>query len=109
MSEYWKAILKRAGYTAAEAALALIGTGVYLSDVNWKLVLSASAMAALISVLKSIVMGVPEVAPAEEAKDSDVANEPTEEYPEDDNYDDLAIDDDVDEGDEPEVYDDEVE
>ena len=65
MKKDWKkfiiAALVRALYTFAEAALAMIGTSVFIDQVNWVQVLSASALAAIISILKSIVVGMPEV------------------------------------------------
>ena len=52
----------RALYTFAETFLAVIGCGaVILSDVNWPYVLSASAFSAIISLAKSIILGLPEV------------------------------------------------
>lgn len=59
--EYWIALAKRALWTAAETALALIPVGVGIEEVSWLHVLSVSALAAVISALKSIVAGMPEV------------------------------------------------
>lgn len=50
----------RAIKTVAQTALGLIGSAVILGDVNWVLVLSASAMAGVISLLTSI-KGLPEL------------------------------------------------
>ena len=55
------AALKRAGWTAAEVALAMIPVGVGIEGVEWQHVLSVVAVAALISILKSVVAGMPEV------------------------------------------------
>lgn len=55
------AALKRAGWTAAETALAMIPVGVGVEDVEWIHILSVVALAAVLSVLKSIVAGMPEV------------------------------------------------
>lgn len=56
------AALTRAGHTAAQTALAMIGTtAITISDVPWLTVFSATAMATLISLLKSVVIGMPEV------------------------------------------------
>ena len=55
------AALKRAGWTAAETALAMIPVGVGVEDVSWLHVLSVVAVAAVLSVLKSVVAGMPEV------------------------------------------------
>ena len=55
------AALKRAGWTAAETALAMIPVGVGVEDVKWLHVLSVVVVATAISLLKSIVAGMPEV------------------------------------------------
>lgn len=55
-----KSAIVRAVKTAAQTAVALIGTGaIGITDVDWVGVLSASALAALVSVLTSIG-GLPE-------------------------------------------------
>lgn len=58
--EWLKAAAVRAVKTMAQAAIAMIGTSVVLSDIDWKLVLSASVVAAILSVLTSLA-GLPEV------------------------------------------------
>ena len=61
-----KAALIRAVRTMAQTAVALIGTSaVGIMDVDWISVLSASALAGLLSVLTSIA-GLPEVDKLEE-------------------------------------------
>ena len=52
-------IAKRSLYTVAQTAIGIIGTSVYLGDVNWKLSFSACALAGITSVLKSAVIGMP--------------------------------------------------
>ena len=47
-------------YTVAETAIGVIGTSAILSEVDWKMVLSASALAGIVSILKSIAVGMPE-------------------------------------------------
>jgi hypothetical protein len=59
--EFWKATGIRAVYTVAETALGMIGTATIISEVNWKYTVSACALSAVVSVLKSIILGVPEV------------------------------------------------
>ena len=51
----------RALKTAAQSAIGCIGAGVVLDDVNWISCASASALAAVVSLLTSVA-GVPEVA-----------------------------------------------
>lgn len=58
--EFLMAALKRALWTAAETALAMIPVGVGLEQVEWLHVLSVVAVATVISFLKSIVAGMPE-------------------------------------------------
>lgn len=58
--EFWKAALTRCLHTVAQTALATIGTTALIEKVNWMAVLSASALAGVISILKSITIGVPE-------------------------------------------------
>ena len=60
MREFFKAALIRAVYTVAETAIGVIGTSAILSEVDWKMVLSASALAGIVSLLKSIAVGMPE-------------------------------------------------
>lgn len=55
-----KAALIRAIKTMAQAAIAMIGTAVVIADVDWKLTISASVVAGVLSILTSIA-GLPEV------------------------------------------------
>ena len=59
--DFIKATLIRAGHTAAQTAIGMIGTSVFLSDVKWPQLLSAVGLATMVSVLKSIVIGLPEI------------------------------------------------
>ncbi len=58
--KWWKAARIRAVKTVAQTAIATIGTGALLSDVNWLAVTSASALAGVLSLLTSVA-GLPEV------------------------------------------------
>ena len=61
MKAFWKAAMIRALRTLAQTAAATIGTTALLEEVNWVAVASASALAAILSVLTSIATGLPEV------------------------------------------------
>lgn len=61
MKEFWKAAGIRALRTFAQTSVATIGTAVVLQDVNWLMVVSASVLAAVLSVLTSVATGLPEV------------------------------------------------
>lgn len=58
--KWWKAAAVRAVKTFAQAAVGTIGASVVISDVNWMVVLSASVLAAILSLLTSVA-GLPEV------------------------------------------------
>ena len=64
MNEKFEKWLKAAGVravkTVAQTAVATIGTSVILSAVDWKVVISASLLAGLLSLLTSVA-GLPEV------------------------------------------------
>lgn len=56
-----KASINRAVRTIAQTAVALIGTSIAMSDVDWYLVISASILAGILSILTSIATNLPEV------------------------------------------------
>ncbi|MBR6354251.1 MAG: hypothetical protein IKS01_00550 [Paludibacteraceae bacterium] len=58
--DFWKAAAIRAVRTICQTAIAMIGTSVMLTDVNWVAVASASALAGVLSILTSIATGLPE-------------------------------------------------
>lgn len=58
--EWWKAAGIRAIKTIAQCAVATIGTSALISEVNWMAVISASALAGVLSLLTSVA-GLPEV------------------------------------------------
>lgn len=67
--EYLKAWVKSAGIraikTISQTAIATIGTTAVLSGVSWKVVISTSILAGVLSVLTSVA-GLPEVSTEEE-------------------------------------------
>ena len=58
--KWLKAAAVRAVRTMAQSALSIIGTSAVLGDVNWLMVGSAAALAGILSILTSIVTGLPE-------------------------------------------------
>lgn len=79
MNNFWKATSIRALRTICQTAVAMIGTSAVMSEVDWAMVLSASALSGILSVLTSIATGLPEVEysqhiymSAEEPEDSEV-------------------------------------
>ena len=60
MSTFIKSALIRALRTVCQTAVAMIGTAVVLSDVNWWMVVSASILAGILSILTSVATGLPE-------------------------------------------------
>lgn len=61
LSKQWfKAAAVRAIKTIAQTAVATIGTAAVLSEINWQMVISASIVAGILSLLTSVA-GLPEV------------------------------------------------
>lgn len=58
--EFWEAALTRAIRTMAQAMIATIGASATLGSIDWRLVLSSSVVAALLSLLTALA-GLPEV------------------------------------------------
>ena len=58
--EFWKAAGVRALKTVCQTAIAMIGTAVVMSQVDWVMVGSASLLAGILSILTSLA-GIPEV------------------------------------------------
>lgn len=58
---FTKAAVNRMIRTIAQTAIATIGTGAMLSTIDWKVVLSTSAVAGILSLLTSVATGLPEV------------------------------------------------
>ena len=60
MKQWIKAAGVRAVKTVAQTCVAMIGTSVVISEVDWVMVLSASVLAGILSLLTSVA-GLPEV------------------------------------------------
>lgn len=58
--KFWKAAAVRALKTVCQTAIAMIGTAVVMSDVNWLMVGSAAVLSGILSILTSLA-GLPEV------------------------------------------------
>ena len=75
MKEWFVAALVRALKTVCQAAIAMIGTSAFMSQVDWPMVASAALLAGILSILTSLA-GIPEVGGgasvfAQHAKESD--------------------------------------
>lgn len=68
MKEFWKAAGIRALRTFCQTAVATISTAAVLQEVDWLMLLSASALAAILSILTSIATGLPEAPVNKEAE-----------------------------------------
>ncbi len=78
MKQNFKKWIKAAGIraikTVAQTAVATIGTSAVIGDVNWVMVVSASALAGLLSLLTSVA-GLPEVDNSETDAGTDTDDE----------------------------------
>lgn len=86
MSNYWiRCACVRAIKTIAQTAVATIGSAVVLSAVDWRMVVSASILAGVLSMLTSVA-GLPEVDMLEELDEDELDDEDdyNDEDPEDD-------------------------
>lgn len=59
--EFWKAAGIRAGKTMAQTAIPMIPVSASITAVDWLVVLGVCATAGVLSILTSIVAGLPEV------------------------------------------------
>lgn len=60
MKKWWKAAGVRAAKTMCQTAVALIGTATVMQAVDWPMIISASALAGVASLLTSVA-GLPEL------------------------------------------------
>ena len=61
MKKFIKCALIRAIKTMCQTAIGVIGASSLLSEVHWMTLISASLMAGILSILTSVVGGLPEV------------------------------------------------
>lgn len=61
INDFAKNALKRAVWTFAETAVGMITIGQAFTEVNWIHIFSVAGVAAIVSLLKSIVIGMPEM------------------------------------------------
>lgn len=61
--DFLTALVIRAIWTMAEVALSMITVGAAISEISWVHIVSVAVVAGVGSILKSIVVGLPEVAP----------------------------------------------
>lgn len=71
-NEFWYSAGVRALRTVCQTAVATIGTAMALTDVDWKMVVSASLLAGILSILTSVATGLPEVSEPDELTDEEV-------------------------------------
>lgn len=62
---WWEASLIRALKTVCQTAVGIIGTATIIESVDWKIVVSSSLLAGLLSILTSLG-GLPEVSSSED-------------------------------------------
>lgn len=82
MNTFIRASLIRCARTIAQTAVATISTAFVLEEVNWWVVISASLLAGILSILTSVATGLPEVEyeqhiymSAEEPEDAEVEDD----------------------------------
>ena len=84
MRDFWRAALIRALIralkTVCQTAVAVIGSAVVLSDVDWKVVASAAALSGILSLLTSVSTGLPEVDLADDLLEEDDDSTELEEW-----------------------------
>jgi hypothetical protein len=61
VKKFLKAAAIRAVRTVAQTAIAAIGTSALISEIEWRVVISAAIVAGILSLLTSVATGLPEV------------------------------------------------
>lgn len=83
-NDFIKASLIRCLRTICQTAVAMIGTASVMSNVDWGMVLSASILSGILSILTSVATGLPEVDYAEHQYMS--VEEPQDSFVDEDEY-----------------------
>lgn len=60
--EFWDAALARAIWTVCETFIGVASCASLIEEINWKVVFSSMVVSGLVSLAKSIIKGLPEVA-----------------------------------------------
>ena len=92
--DFWEATLIRCIKTICQTAVATIGTSTMIGEVNWPMVISASALAGILSILTSIAAGLPEVRYQQSLEQlKELRGEPSIDEEEEEGEDDGTVDD----------------
>lgn len=59
--EFWEAAAARAIWTLCETFISIASVVSLIEEINWYVLISSSILAALLSLAKSIIKGLPEV------------------------------------------------
>lgn len=59
--EFWEAAAARAIWTLCETFISIASVVSLIEEINWPVLISSSILAALLSLAKSIIKGLPEV------------------------------------------------
>jgi hypothetical protein len=59
--EFWEAAAARAIWTFCETFISIASVVSLIEEINWHVLISSSILAALLSLAKSIIKGLPEV------------------------------------------------
>ena len=86
MKKFIKCAVIRAVKTMCQTAIGIIGASKLISEVDWITCLSAVGMAGILSILTSIVGGLPEVDYIEDDDDDDIDDDIFEDEEEEELY-----------------------
>lgn len=66
--DFWKGALIRAAHTALQVAIAMLPASAMVTEVAWGTVLSTALYATILSIGKSVIVGIPEFKEGENGK-----------------------------------------